>query len=907
MNLYVSNTGKDVWSGRLAAPNRAKTDGPFAHVERARDEIRKLKAGGPLKEPVTISVRGGFYSFSRSFLLEAQDSGTPEAPIVYRAYRREQVRLLGGATVPPEAFKPLTDDNALARLDPAVRSRVLQADLRALGIFNFGSIPVKYNGAPPVPELFFNDQPMTLARWPNEGWSTIAKIIDTGAIPRTGESSDRPGIFEYSGDRPARWNVEAGVWLLGYWCFDWYAEAIQVKSIDREKRQITLAAPSVYGVKQGNPSPRRWCARNVFEELDQPGEYYLDRAARLLYFLPPGDSKGARIVLSTLNAPVVSLHQTANLTLRGFVVEASLGNGIDIKGGSGNSLLACEIRNTRELGVNIEGGAGHRVEACDLHDTGTGGLVLSGGDRKSLTPGGHAAINNHIWRFSRHKLTYANAIILQGVGNRAAHNLIHDAPHQAIGIDGNDHVFEYNVVHHICTETDDCGAYYKGRNPSCRGNLVRYNFWHNIGSPMGHGNAAVYFDDGDGGDTVFGNVFFRCGEPGRGSFGTVFSHGGHDNLAENNVFIECKRALGSSPWNDQRWREAVAGGMDCFWTDKLLKEVDITKPPYTTHYPELIGFMDPPRAGKRVNRAERNLIVMCSDVSSGNWQVRPEEDWVTDRDPGFVNAAKGDFRLRPDSAVFKRLPGFKAIPFEKIGLYRDELRPAPPVEAWTYGPPKPLPPLTKIQAAAPRPRTGPPPVFRVTRAVSPITIDGLINPTEWNGADPARAMPLARDVNGGQASRQSQAWLAYDNEAFYLAVDNAVRPETKLDGNQWGSDDAVEVSLRAVRKSKANPIAVVRGYGNGFLQFGTTPNGDEEPKTMDPGGIAFKAHVPEPGRWIAEFRIPFRVVDVYAATDTRIAFNLTVRKTRDDLWLMWEGTRGHSYDVTQSGFIELAR
>ena len=124
---------------------------------------------------------------------------------------------------------------------------------------------------------------------------------------------------------------------------------------------------------------------------------------------------------------------------------------------------------------------------------------------------------------------------------------MHDAPHMAIGISGNDHVFEYNIVHDVCTASDDAGALYKGRNPSCRGNVIRYNFWQDIGSPMGHGTAAVYFDDGDGGDTVFGNVFFRCGHPGRGSFGTVFSHGGHDNVAENNIFIECKRALGSAP------------------------------------------------------------------------------------------------------------------------------------------------------------------------------------------------------------------------------------------------------------------------------------------------------------------------------------------------------------------------
>ncbi|MCP4644252.1 MAG: hypothetical protein GY851_27665, partial [bacterium] len=60
-------------------------------------------------------------------------------------------------------------------------------------------------------------------------------------------------------------------------------------------------------------------------------------------------------------------------------------------------------------------------------------------------------------------------------------------------------------------------------------------------------------------------------------------------------------------------------------------------------------------------------------------------------------------------------------------------------------------------------------------------------------------------------------------------------------------------------------------------------------------------------RWTAELYIPFRMFDCDPASDKRIAFNLTVRKAKDDLWLMWEGTRAHSYDVTRAGFIEFTR
>jgi hypothetical protein len=899
--FHVSRTGND------AAPGSAEA--PFATLERARAAVRALRATAPLPAGgVEVLVGAGTYEQPVPFELNAQDSGTPEAPVVFRAVPGAEVRLTGGRTVLPAAFLPVRDATVLARLDPAARERILVADLGGLGIADLGQVPDKFQGAPPGPELFFNDQRLTLARWPNQGWATVSRIVATGGIPRVGDTSEKGGIFEVADERLARWQADRGVWVHGYWCFDWYAEVIRVQSIDPATRQITLARPSLYGVKQGNPSPRRFYALNVLEELDQPGEYYIDRAAGLLYLWPPAEMAGARIVLSLLRGPVVQLKDASHVVLRGFVVEAVQGTGIEVSGGSGNRILACEVRNTRDLGISITGGQGHQVEACDVHETGTGGIALDGGDRKTLTPAGHAAVNNHIWAFSRHKLTYSNALQIGGVGNRAAHNLIHDAPHQAIGISGNDHVFEYNVIHDICTETDDCGAYYKGRNPSCRGNLVRYNYWYNIGSPMGHGNAAVYFDDGDGGDRVIGNVFFRCGEPGKGSFGTVFSHGGHDLLAENNIFIECRRALGSAPWNDKRWKDALGGGGETGWQTKLLKDVDITQPPYTTRYPELAGFMDPPPGQPRVNRAVRNLFVMVGEVSSGNWQWTPAENLVTNEDPGFVDAARGDFRLRPDAAVFAKLPGFQPVPFEKMGLVQNELRPQPPVTVWTFGAPKPAETPTKRAAGATAvaPRQGPVPVFRVARAAGPIAVDGAIAAPEWPVADAAKTMLLAGDVGGTPApQRQSRAWLAFDQQTLYIAVDNTVHPETKFSGNQWGRDDAVEISLRVSRAGAKTPIHVLRGYGNGRLEFGTAPTAADEPATMDPGDIVFRAQAPQPGRWLAEFAIPFRMLDLDPVAAPKIAFNLTVRKALDDLWLMWEPTRGHSYDVDQAGFIDL--
>ena len=654
--FYVATNGNDADPGTRARP--------FRTFERAREAVW----GAGQTKARKVIVRGGIYEFGASFALGPRDSGTPGRLVTWAAAPGESVRLQGGRKLPASAWQPVEDNPTLQRLDPAARGKVLKADLRALGIRTL-PFPTTYHGAPPGPELFCGDQRLKLACWPNQGWATIARIIESGSRPRSGDQAGKAGSFEYSGDRPSKWQVAGGVWLQGYWCYDWYDEVIRVAAVDAAAHRITLAAPHVYGLMQGNPSPRRYRALNVLEELDQPGEFVINGASGEVFLWPPGD-RAAPVTVSTLDAPIVSLKDVSHIVWRGFVVECGLADGITVRGGTNCSILACTVRNLRQTGIRVEGGLAHRVCDCDIYDTGTGGLTLAGGDRKTLTPGRHEALNNHIWRFSQHQFTSAYGLTFSGVGCRAAHNLIHDAPHQAILVGGNDHLFELNEVHHLCTETNDCGALYKGRNPSCRGNVIRFNYWHDIGSPMGHGNAAIYFDDGDGGDLVLGNVFARCGEPGRVSFGTVFSHGGYGIRAENNVFVDCKRPLGSAPWDEAHWRDALKGGHECFFPDKLLKEVDITKPPYLTHYPELVNYLDPPPGTPRVNQARLNVFVRCQLPPSGNWQLEPGANWSTDTDPGFVNLGKGNYRLRRGAEAFKKLKGFAPVPFEQMGLQR---------------------------------------------------------------------------------------------------------------------------------------------------------------------------------------------------------------------------------------------
>src|SRR3569623_2356933 len=97
VSLYVAVDGNDSWSGALPKPNAGKTDGPFASLERARDEVRKRQATA--KAGVTAFVRGGEYLIPDTLKFAAADSGSQQAPIVYRAYESERPILVGGRKI----------------------------------------------------------------------------------------------------------------------------------------------------------------------------------------------------------------------------------------------------------------------------------------------------------------------------------------------------------------------------------------------------------------------------------------------------------------------------------------------------------------------------------------------------------------------------------------------------------------------------------------------------------------------------------------------------------------------------------------------------------------------------------------------------------------------------------------
>ncbi len=639
-DFYVATNGNDRNLG-----TRAK---PFVTLERARDAIRQLKKSDRLpKGGVTVWIRGGIYHFWKTFELAPADSGTEEARVTYTAYQGETVRLNGGRGV--TGFKSVNDLKLLRRLDRDARPKIVQVNLKAQGITDFGKMTSRGFGrsiGPAGLELFFQDKPMQLARWPNQGWEKIAGV----------PAGKQGGKFAYSGDRPKRWAASDDIWVHGYWTWDWADTYEKVREINTTTREIITEPPhGVYGYTAG----KRFYALNILEELDQPGEWYLDRKSGILYFWPPAPISAGGVYVSILEDAMVSLENVSDVTFRDLTFEVTRGNAIDIFGGEHNLVAGCTLRNIGNLTVSLNGGKENGVVGCHIYETGDGAIRLSAGDRKTLTPGGHFVVNNHIHDFSRWSRTYRPAVLIRGVGSRIANNLIHDAPHTAILLGGNEHLIEFNEIHHVCMETSDAGAFYMGRDFTMRGNVVRYNFIHQLGKGSVQG---IYLDDCASGTLVYGNICYKAG---RG----VLLGGGRDNTIENNIFVDCQPAI-HVDGRGLGWASFWFDGRDSTLMDRL-KAMNHTQPPYSERYPELVKLLDDDPAIPKGNKILRNIRVggrwldLLNGLTDETIEIR---DNFTEGDPRFVAPEKLNFQLRPDSPAFKL--GFKPIPVKSIGAGR---------------------------------------------------------------------------------------------------------------------------------------------------------------------------------------------------------------------------------------------
>jgi len=685
---YVAVDGRDDNPGTL--------EKPFASLERARDAIREAKPA----DGATVWIRGGIYERTKTFELNESDSGTAEYPIVYRNYKDELVRILGGRILPASAVVPISNPAIRERIvEASARDKILEIDLKALRIADYGKMRARGFRRPYIPaplELFVDGEAMHIARWPNDGTAPIGEVLDPGSIPRDGDQSNRGGVFRYDYDRAEEWKDAHDIFLSGLFGYGYADDTIRVASIDTEKKIVAMAEPHMYGIKSGRPF-HAYYALNLLEEVDQPGEYYVDRESGKLYFCPYGSLESAELAVSLMEEPLVAMEGTSFVRFQGMTFEITRGMGIYIERGTGCQIAGCTLCNMGIVGVCIgkgiepdtlyrhectgkpvsrqlgswhehlyanstfdrEAGTNHGVVGCDLYNLGAGGVSLGGGNRKTLTPANNYVRNCVIRSFNRLDRSYKSAVNIDGVGNRIEYCNISDCPNSAIYLNGNDHIIQYNRISHACLDADDMGVFYMGRDPSMQGNVIRSNYFHDNCSKNGS-TSVLYFDDDACGTLVEGNIIART------TGDAVWINHGCDHVFVNNLFIENHNSVQAG--FDTR---AYDWKTDELQHKRLLEDIDIAKPPYSTRYPRLLDTFSIPMGKGRGNDVLRNVSIQSGAFGEGTNALA--NNFASETDPGFVNA-ESDLALRPDSIVFRKIPGFEPIPVEEIGLYRDDFR-----------------------------------------------------------------------------------------------------------------------------------------------------------------------------------------------------------------------------------------
>lgn len=623
LKIYVSPKGKDSYSGLVKVR-------PVPGLAQALDIVRNERRPG---QTATILVDPGEYRVPETLLLDAALS---------------DVTIQGQGPVPPRltgairlsGWRPVKDPAVLARLSPAARGNVVVAgvpenvDLGNLRRRGF-SLPRQTAAL----ELFAGGKPMQLARYPNAGkWLKI-------------KAADGPQAFTYDDPVPSTWAHSDDLWAFGYWKYDWAESYESVKAFDPKTGHVALADKPNYEVDTG----RRFYFQNVLEALDSPGEWYLDRSNRRLYFWPVGHSDVTASVLST---PMIRAEGAKNVRLENLDLEGGRSSGIEIEGGSKNLISKCVIRNFGTAGVAIQNSPDSAIVGCDLTGLGESAISLNGGDRMTLTPCRMRAEDNHIYAYSRWCRTYQPAIGISGVGNIVRHNTISDAPHNAILLSGNDHVIEYNDIARVCQETGDAGAVYMGRNPTMRGTVIQGNHFHDmVGNVNTAGNytdvMSVYLDDCWCGTTISGNLF-------EGPSTGIMIGGGRDNVVENNIF------LGKTPaiHLDQRgkgWAAKMFDDNNQWAFSKMRAEVHADQPPYSTHYPPLATLANDDPAAAKGNRFIRNICL-------GDEWLKLLDGLTTNDFENTANVVRKDKPWSLEDAMRVAPAGFQPLPLKYFGV-----------------------------------------------------------------------------------------------------------------------------------------------------------------------------------------------------------------------------------------------
>ncbi len=283
IEIFVSPTGDDKWSGRFSDPTADKKDGPLATINRALEIVRFFKGGsyysslpsyikapgrlsqGIMQGPVVIWLRGGNYFIDKTIEIGLNES----YPITIKAYPGETPVLNGGVAI--KNWK-VTKVNGVAAWS--------------------SYIPDLASGKWNITQLFVNDARAQRCRYPKKGFFLVEDPMiptDRDVNPHAYEGNE---FISAPGDiKPWKGIVGGEVVILHFWI----EERLPIKSFDPAKRLVTTSKMTQKVLLEAHPAHTpgnaKYYLENIFETLTDQGEWYADRKSGNLYYIPkPGET-----------------------------------------------------------------------------------------------------------------------------------------------------------------------------------------------------------------------------------------------------------------------------------------------------------------------------------------------------------------------------------------------------------------------------------------------------------------------------------------------------------------------------------------------------------------------------------------------------------------------------------------
>jgi len=583
----------------------------------ARDTIRSARSGGKIAagEAVSVTLEPGDYMASETLELDASDSGAPGSRVVWQARKPGTVRVLGGRKIPRAAFGKIKDPSVRARLVASVRDRVLVCDASPYLVKEPPTWPDRIDEVCPGPWLYCNGEPQTLARWPNatadgKGWCTYSNVLENAGW-QSDTRAGKPAVLEFPDDRIGRWRIEDGVWITGYLEADWYCETLRIGSYDATTHGARFAAISRFGVgtTDWQAGLRRFFAQNLLEEIDSPGEWYLDRKAGKLYWYPKPATGGDEIVLAQPLTPFVRASGASHVAFSGISFAYSHGDSALVF----TNCTGCAVANgdfsCHSAEAVVLSGRENRLVGSHVRNNGATAVRLDGGDRRWLLPANNAMLRCTVENYGMFKRA-AFGIDVFGCGNAIRECVISNAPYIAIRYWGNEHLFANNRITRVALEAHDTGAIYTGRDSSWLGTVIFGNHFSDLAKTdyECRMRQAIYFDDCDWGDDVIGNTFERTGSG-------VAVCGGKLHAVCNNLMKDCRCGVSF----DSRGRTWRLGDRASFHWDREGKTfarrgvegMDVFYAPWHVVYPQLEEALDNRPELPLLNEVKGNVICGC--------------------------------------------------------------------------------------------------------------------------------------------------------------------------------------------------------------------------------------------------------------------------------------------------------